>query len=145
MPAAPRITLLTRVALPIETVFELWTLPAHIQRWWGGSRGQVLHASVDARLGGMFWVAVALPGEQGYDNFGKFTGVHRGEALTVDWDHGRGRVSQLVVQLLAQKDGLTEVTLTHREFPDERMRDFQLERWQDALAAFDAYAAEFRP
>jgi uncharacterized protein YndB with AHSA1/START domain len=141
MPVAPRITLLTRVALPPETVFAMWVEPFHILRWWGGLDGKVLNASIDARIGGLFWIAVMLPEGQGVDDYGRITNLIPGEVLVADWNHG-DRVSTLVVQLLALKDGRTEVTLTHRDFPDERTRNFQLTRWHEALTAFEAYAEE---
>lgn len=140
MAPAPRITLLTRIALPIQTVFELWTRPEHVARWWGGLRGWVMNASIDARTGGEFWIAVVLEGGRGYDNVGKFSDVIPGEALIAEWEHGEGRTSQLVVQLL-ELGRVTEVTLTHREFPDEQLRDYHLARWQDALAELERYAA----
>lgn len=141
MPPAPRITLLTRVALPVEMVFKMWIEPLHIQRWWAGNRGRVWNVSIDARVGGSFWMAVTLPDGRGVDDFGKFTEVLRGEVLAAEWEHGN-QMSALVVQLLALKGGITEITLTHREFPDERTRDFQLVRWQDAMTAFGDYAAK---
>ncbi len=144
MANAPRITLLTRIALPIQTVFDLWTQPRHIGHWWGGASGTVVQASIEAKAGRGFWIAVALNDGRGYDNFGTFTLVIPGDVLGVDWEHGDRPPSKLVVQLL-ELGGITELSLVHREFPDERRRDVQLERWRDALAAFELYAARLRP
>lgn len=141
MPFAPRINLLTRVALPIEIVFDMWLQPAHLLRWWAGACGRVVNASVDAQVGGQFWIAALLPNGRGVDDVGTFTTLIRGEVIEAEWEQG-SRVSTLVVQLLPLKSGLTEITLTHRDFSDEAARDFQLTRWRAALAAFEAYAAE---
>ncbi len=139
MPVAPRITLLTRLALPPRTVFALLTEPAHVRSWWGGTGGRVLHVQMVPRGGEDFWVAVLVDGKRGYDNHGCFTQVVPGEVLAADWQHD-GSVSHLVIQLL-QLGEETEITLTHRDFPDLASRDFQLERWQAALAALRHYAA----
>jgi uncharacterized protein YndB with AHSA1/START domain len=138
MPVAPRITLLTRVALPPEAVFQLWTDPGHVQYWWGGSRGRLMNLQLDARPRGAFWMGVQLDGGTGYDNYGRFVELIPGEVIVADWEHG-GPVSRLVIQLL-KRGNQTEITLTHRNFPSEQARDFQLERWEDALAAFRDYS-----
>ncbi len=44
-------------------VYEAWTTPELIKRWWSGERGEVTSAEVDLRVGGMWrYVMVANEG-----------------------------------------------------------------------------------
>lgn len=140
MPVAPRLTLLLRLKASPETAFALWTQPDHVLRWWGGIGGRAMMAQLDPRPGGRFWVPVRPASGPGYDTYGIYHDVIPGEALIIDWETERTPPSRLVVQLL-QLGELTEITVTHRNFPNEAARDIQLARWQAALAALEAYAA----
>lgn len=144
MPVAPRLTLLLRLKASPETIFALWTTPDHVRRWWGGTKGRAMMVQLDPRPGGRFWIPVRPAAGPGYDTYGVYHDVIPGEALIVDWETDNARPSRLVVQLLQLGD-LTEITVTHRNFPSEAARDVQLARWEDALAAFQAYAATIRP
>ncbi len=48
---------------PIELVFDAWTTPDLVRRWWAGDRGEVTEAAIDLRVGGRWrWVMVANGG-----------------------------------------------------------------------------------
>jgi uncharacterized protein YndB with AHSA1/START domain len=48
---------------PAALVFDAWTTPEVIKRWWAGDRGEVTEAQVDLRVGGRWrWVMVAHGG-----------------------------------------------------------------------------------
>ncbi|MDF7773681.1 SRPBCC domain-containing protein [Sphingomonas sp. AOB5] len=144
MPVAPRLTLLLRLKASPETVFALWTKADHVRQWWGGTKGRAMMAQLDPRPGGRFWVPVRPAEGPGYDTYGIFSDVIRGEALIIDWETDNARPSRLVIQLLKLGDW-TEITITHRNFPSEAARDLQLARWQDSLVALETYAATIGP
>jgi uncharacterized protein YndB with AHSA1/START domain len=56
--------LITRVFdAPAELVFDAWTNPDIVTRWWAGDRGEVTDAQVDLRIGGRWrWVMTANGG-----------------------------------------------------------------------------------
>ena len=56
--------LITRVFdAPAELLFDAWTTPDIVKRWWGGDRGEVTEAQVDLRIGGSWrWVMIANGG-----------------------------------------------------------------------------------
>ena len=56
--------LITRVFdAPADLVFDAWTMPDLVKRWWAGDRGVVTEATVDLRIGGRWrWVMVANGG-----------------------------------------------------------------------------------
>ena len=48
---------------PAELVFDAWTTPDLVKRWWAGDRGEVTEAQVDLRIGGRWrWVMTANGG-----------------------------------------------------------------------------------
>ena len=48
---------------PAELVFEAWTTPELVKRWWAGDRGVVTEALIDLRIGGRWrWVMTANGG-----------------------------------------------------------------------------------
>jgi uncharacterized protein YndB with AHSA1/START domain len=56
--------LITRVFdAPAAIVFEAWTTPEIVTRWWAGDRGEVTEAQIDLRVGGRWrWVMTANGG-----------------------------------------------------------------------------------
>ncbi len=56
--------MITRVFdAPAELVFDAWTTPDIVKRWWAGDRGEVTDAQVDLQVGGRWrWVMTANGG-----------------------------------------------------------------------------------
>ena len=48
---------------PADLVFDAWTTPELVKRWWAGDRGEVTEAESDLRVGGRWrWVMTANGG-----------------------------------------------------------------------------------
>jgi len=48
---------------PANLVFDAWTTPDLVKRWWAGDRGEVTEAQIDLRIGGRWrWVMTANGG-----------------------------------------------------------------------------------
>ncbi len=135
-----RVTLVTRLSVPASAAFTLLTDPFHVRCWWAGPGGRVVNAQIDARDKGLFWIAVAPEAGPGHNDYGAFTRVVRDELIEADWSHDATCTSRLVIQLVPLGDR-TEVSLHHRDLPDAATRDVQHERWREALATLEAYAA----
>jgi uncharacterized protein YndB with AHSA1/START domain len=64
---------------PAALVFEAWTTPELVKRWWAGDRGEVTDAQIDLRIGGRWrWVMTANGG---------FEVAFSGEYLEIDRPH----------------------------------------------------------
>lgn len=105
----------TRVVdAPAELVFEVWTRPEHVRRWWGWETATMLVCEADVRVGGR-WRVVTLEAD------GRQVGWH-GTFLEVDPPRrlvrtevfeGGGEV-RATVDLVEQGDGMTVLVMTVR-------------------------------
>ena len=134
MALRPRLTLLRRWPVPLETLFAAWTDLDRLSCWWAGRGGRLIAASADARPGGRFWFATIRADGSSIEEFGVYRDVLPNDALRIDWESAQPEVTSLIVQLLDQGDH-TELTLIHRGFADTDVRDRQQARW---LAMLDA-------
>lgn len=50
---------------PVELVWQAWTDPVHVVRWWGPKHYTSPSAKIDLRVGGKFIFCMRAPAEQG--------------------------------------------------------------------------------
>jgi uncharacterized protein YndB with AHSA1/START domain len=120
--------LITRVFdAPAELVFDAWTSPDLVKRWWAGDRGEVTDAAIDLQIGGRWrWVMTAHGGFEV-----SFSGVFR----EIDRPHRlvKTEVFELVPDAEAvstttfdESDGVTTMRILAR-YPSKEHRDAAIE------------------
>jgi uncharacterized protein YndB with AHSA1/START domain len=63
LPAEDQIVITREFDAPKHLVFQAWTTPELVKRWWSGQRGQMTVAEIDLRVGGAWrYVMVAEGG-----------------------------------------------------------------------------------
>jgi len=62
LPTDRQILITREFDAPKHLVFQAWTTPDLIKRWWSGDRGQVTIAEVDLRVGGRWRYVIAANG-----------------------------------------------------------------------------------
>jgi len=63
LPADEQILITREFEAPRHLVYEAWTTPELVKRWWSGKRGEVTLAEIDLRVGGAWrYVMVANEG-----------------------------------------------------------------------------------
>lgn len=136
---------------PRQRVFEAWTDPQHLSRWWGVRQGYTAPiVEIDLREGGRYRLAMLAP-EGGIPNIvgGVFREVQPPEKLsfTWAWEHGPQEhphwepTETLVTVEFRDLGGSTEVTLTHTGFPEAPMRDEHTNGWSGVLQRLGHYIA----
>jgi uncharacterized protein YndB with AHSA1/START domain len=116
--------LITRVFdAPAALVFDAWTTPDLVKRWWAGDRGEVTDAAIDLRIGGRWrWVMTVHGGFEV-----AFSGVYR----EIDRPHRlvKTEVFELVPDAEAvstttfeESDGVTTIKILAR-YPSKEHRD----------------------
>lgn len=128
-PPAGEIVITRVFDAPRERVFEAWTQPEHVQRWWGPHGFTTPVCTIDLRPGGAFHYCMRSP--EGQDSWGK--GVYREVAaperivstdffadaegnlvpptrygMSTDWP-----AEALITVTFAERDGRTAFTLHH--------------------------------
>src|SRR5689334_8774264 len=134
MATNPSLILKRRLKAPPQKVFQAWTQPEQMTRWWGRSSAREPVAETDVRVGGHF--RVQFLGEQGEHH--SVSGIYREiEAdrrlvLSWAWQSTPERQSQVIVDLKPDGDG-TLLTLTHEQFFDQKACDDHRGGWMVAL------------
>jgi uncharacterized protein YndB with AHSA1/START domain len=122
---------------PREAVFEAWTSPEVMRRWWAaGPDWETPLAEVDLRPGGRIRVSMAEPGGRTYTFAGEFLEISRPERLvyTAAWEGPReGAAASIVTVEFRDDGGRTTVVLTHRGLRSEESRDGHADGWSACL------------
>ncbi len=107
-----------------QTVFEAWTRPDLVKRWWGPPPFTCPVAEIDLRVGGAYRLAnLGQDGETIWIS-GTFTRVEAPSELAYTWrlsTHPPGP-SLLHVRFLEHAEG-TEIKIHHERFADAAIRD----------------------
>lgn len=125
----------TKVAAPIEQVWEAWTTPEDIKQWNTPSNDwHTTAARVDLRVGGIFSSRMeARDGSMGFDFAGTYTRIVEHELIECSFD---GRV--LLVEFLPAQEEITirETFDTEPTHSEEQQR----QGWQAILDSFARHA-----
>lgn len=84
---------------PRELVFDCWTKPEHVRRWWGCNGSELSVCDIDLRVGGKFRYVVKM-GEQEFGFNGVYQEVVRPELL----------VHTYIFEPMPEHDSLVTVT-----------------------------------
>lgn len=127
-----------------ERVYEAWTRSELLVKWWGRHQGfSVPRAELDVRVGGAY--RIELHGPDGNFAFivGRYLEVVPPERLvwTWSWELPEGtnwpytsEIGETVVTVeLIDRDGSTEVIVTHAGFPSEPARAIHESNWATSL------------
>ena len=128
-----------------EAVFDAWTNPEVLRRWWAAAPGwETPAAEVDLRAGGRYRLTMRDP-EAGAEHTvgGEYVEVRRPDRLTYTWawepepgGPDMGPPSRVTVDFVADGDG-TRVVLTHRGLATVESRARHEHGWN---ACFDNLA-----
>ena len=131
------------IAASPERLFEVWTQPRHIQRWWGPAGVDCPYAEVDLRPGGGYRIANRLADGTTLWITGEFEIVEPPGKLVYTWrtDPSRGDPERVTVTFVAQGD-FTEVSVTHELVRDEATMQSHESGWQGCLEGLAEYLAE---
>jgi uncharacterized protein YndB with AHSA1/START domain len=131
-----------RYAAPRERVFEAWTNPEVLKRWWAAApTWETPLAEVDAREGGGYRLSMRTDTGDVHTVRGEYREVSPPERLAYTWSWEEGpdaamagsESSLVVVEFLEDGDG-TLVRLTHSGFSSDEIREMHTQGWQAVLA-----------
>jgi len=136
------LTLVRRIAARPSIVFEAMTTAEGVAVWFGPDDLPVVHAEMDARVGGAYRVRFqTMDGRDGQDHeaCGEFLEVVPPRRIVMSWSWAiggvpeeRGRTSRIEIELTPIGDG-TELTFTHTALASEASEKRHTRGWTGAL------------
>ena len=130
------LTLKRHIRAPREKVFDAFVMAEHARNWMC-PRGMTMPvAEFGVRVGGKYRLTMrARDGDQ-FSAGGTYREIARPERLAYTWawlGEGMPDGETLITVALTERDGGTEVVMTHSGFPDAGMRDSHEEGWGSSL------------
>lgn len=134
MSCMPSVTIVRRIKAPPSRVFEAWTQPEALMRWFGPHRTRVESAEVDARPGGGFTVRLLEDNGDRHQVSGTYTEFDPERLLvfTWAWVSTPERESRVMVTFRPVPEG-TEVTLIHDRFVDPVSANNHRRGWTESF------------
>ena len=140
MATKPSLVLKRRIKAAPEKVYEAWTRPEQMTRWWGVTENpKPPIAETDLRVGGRFRVQFWDPRDEHHSVSGTYREVVPNRKLSFSWawQSTPERESLVTIDLNPVNDG-TMLTLTHEQFFSETARDDHGRGWGMALDRLEA-------
>lgn len=137
MPDDFTLRLTRRFSAPREQVFDAWTTPEALSRWFAPSDDFTTSvAELDLRVGGRYRITMRSPDGEEHTVHGVYREIVRPGRLVftwawISWPEAK---DSLVTVELHDRDGETELVLTHGQLTDEESREKHEEGWSGCLA-----------
>lgn len=125
-----------RFAAPREAVFNAFTLPGELAKWFGPEGISVKNVKIDLKPGGRYSLDFAEKDGGVHGLSGVYREIQPPERLvmTWTWDHGdMAGIETLVTIELTEIDGETDMTLVHQGLPSDEARDMHNQGWNSTF------------
>ena len=130
-------------AATAEEVFDAWTSPEVIKRWFRPAPGwSAPQVEVDLRVGGKIRVVMRGPDGREVEAGGEYTLIDRPHRLAMTWTFDDDPSSEQLIELtFSESGGSTRVVMVNSGISTDERRDAQDRGWRRCL---DELADEFR-
>ena len=130
-----------RIRADRQAVWDAWTRPEHVMKWSCPVPGGVREFEADFRVGGAYALAREVDGMP-HTAIGRYREIDAPHRLVYTWDWREGSIGETLVTVeFEERDGETEVTLTHEGFPTAEARDNHRQGWTGCVQNFEALFA----
>ena len=132
-----RLQISRMIEAPRDRVYAAWTDPEQLKQWFGPENVKTRELVADARVGGTFrWDIINSEGEE-MTMRGEFRELQPDKKIVFTWqweddEDWENHISIVTVELY-DRDGGTELRLTHEQLPNEESRDGHTRGWESAL------------
>ena len=132
-----------RIKAPRDRVYAAWTDPAQWRQWFGPESVQTHALVAEVKVGGTYrWDLTNAEGER-MTVFGEYRELQPGKKIVFTWQWDDDEVwkdhTSVVTVVISDRDGDTELRLTHEMLPSEPSRDRHTEGWNSVLDRLDKY------
>jgi uncharacterized protein YndB with AHSA1/START domain len=134
---------------PGHLVYQAWTTPELIKRWWSGDRGEVTIAEVDLRAGGTWRYVLTAPGGSEVVFHGKYREITPDERIILtEMYKGKPEAGAVNTVMFDEKDGHTTLTLlvqhVNLEYRDAHVKSGMETSMQAAMDQLEEVVASLR-
>jgi glutathione S-transferase len=131
------------LSAPRERVFQAWTRPELIARWFFPGEGWTTAVTCDLRVGGRYELAMRDAEGGRHVQFGHYREIVPVSRLVFTWTCPELAVTDSVVTVeLVDRGARTELILTHELPPDPDVRRGHEEGWHGCLGNLERLLAE---
>lgn len=117
-----------------DRLFEAWTSPEQLVKWWGPKGVKCPTAEVDLRVGGRYRLANETPTGDTVWISGEFERITRPNELVYTWAiEPASQPAERVTVRFEGKDDQTEVIVVHERIASEAARDEHRRGWEGCL------------
>jgi uncharacterized protein YndB with AHSA1/START domain len=148
LPADEQILITREFDAPKHLVYEAWTTPELVKRWWGGKRGEVTLVEIDLRVGGSWRYVMSGEGfEVGFH--GEYREIVPDERIvSTEVFEGMPDAASLNTLTLTETDGRTLLTVlvqhASKEYRDGHVNSGMEIGLQEALDALERVVGSLR-
>jgi uncharacterized protein YndB with AHSA1/START domain len=130
------------IKAPRERVYAAWTTPSDIMKWLGGGCCQFVSAKMDVRVGGDYSFLVKSEKSGESEIRGTYRELNPPGRLAFTWNTGgcagdMEKTETVVTVDLLERQGGTEVVISHDLFTSEESRDRHQEGWTASLVKLE--------
>ena len=125
------------IAAPPERVFELWTRPEQLVRWWGPDGWDIPAHAIDVRPGGHWRTTMRSPEGRRETVSGVYRVIDKPRRLVFTWawdqdDGSRGHETEITVTFEPAPGG-TRLKLVQQAFQSKEVRDNHDRGWSSSF------------
>jgi uncharacterized protein YndB with AHSA1/START domain len=143
----PAVVVRRTIPAPRAKVFEAWTSPAILRRWFRGSAdAECTLCELDVRVGGSYRLGMNVPSRKAsFLVVGEYLEVVPPSRLVYTWnwqEPDQHVQNSLVTVEFYERGESTEVVVTHRRLPSEADRQDHGRGWSECLANLERELTE---
>lgn len=127
------------IRAPADRLFEMWTAPDHVERWWGPKGVRCVGVEIDLRVGGTYRIGNEMPDGSIMWIRGEFERIDPPSELVYTWRIDESRRDERVTVRFEASGDATDVVVVHERIVDEAARDQHELGWIGCLDGLVAH------
>ncbi|MBO0695056.1 MAG: SRPBCC domain-containing protein [Verrucomicrobia bacterium] len=126
-----------------DRVYGAWTDPAQLKEWFGPENVKTRNLVADVRVGGRFRWDCTNPEGKEVTISGEYRELQPGKKIVFTWrfeeDEDWKNQNSIVTVEFFDREGGTEVRVTHERLPNAASRDDHKQGWESVLDKLDKF------
>jgi uncharacterized protein YndB with AHSA1/START domain len=138
-PGSIRLVMSHTIRAAPERLFEIWTHPDHLLKWFGPESATCVGPEVDLRIGGRYRIGNRFPDGNILWISGAFEVIEKPSRLVYSWGLEPAAPQERVTVRFEPKGDRTEVTVVHENIPSPELRDGHEKGWKECIEGLIDY------